>query len=116
MPRLLSDRAAGPRLIALLDEELLRLGDRHASRVHADADDEAGVAQEGVLDLREAVARIVGVKSLVDHHLLAVVCPPFAVARRAEHLSNVGREVLRIEKLQIVAGPDFVHRDVEMAA
>ena len=48
--------------------------------MHADADDEARVAQQRVLDLRQPVARIVGVEALVDHHLLAVVRPALGVA------------------------------------
>ena len=75
-------------------------------------DDEARIAEQRVLHLRQPIARIVGVKSLVDDHLLAVVRPPFAVGRGAEHLANVGWKVSRVEKLQIVSGPHFVHRHV----
>ena len=60
-------------------EQLRRLVHGHALRVHLDADDEAHVAEQRILQLREAVLRLVGVEALVEHHLLVVVRPALGV-------------------------------------
>ena len=100
------DLGDGARLVAVGDEEVLGLVNGHGaadSGVHADADDEAGVAQESILQLAEAdefgfalgffaaggrVSMPGCAVAFVEHHLLAVVGPAFDVGVGAEELAD----------------------------
>jgi O-methyltransferase involved in polyketide biosynthesis len=64
----------------------LGLLDRHALRVHLDDNDEAGITQQSILNLRQPVARIVGVQAFVEHHLFkAGVFSQLGVQPRVTH-------------------------------
>ena len=70
--------------------------------MHFDADDEAGIAQQRVLQLAEAqelgFALVFGAGAglavaIVEHHLLGVVRPAFDVRRCAEDLAHAARRL-----------------------
>ena len=86
--------------------------------MHLDADDEAGVAQERVLQLAEAeefrfalvfCAGAGLAVALVEHHLFAVVGPAFDVGVGAEQLAHAAGGLGHPQELDVMAGVGFVH-------
>ena len=91
----------------------------HFAGVHLDADDEAGVAQQCVLELAEAeelgFALVLGAGAglavtLVEHHLFAVVGPALDVSVGAEQLADAAGRLGHPEELDVVAGVGLVDR------
>ncbi len=82
-----------------------------------DGVDEAGVAEEGVLELAEAdefgfalvfCAGAGLAVALVEHHLLGVVGPAFDVGVGAEEFADLAGELVLPEELDVVAGVGLV--------
>src|SRR6202011_5782246 len=98
-------------LKTLLDEDLRSVLDGHALRVKLDTDDVPAIAKERLLKLSQADLRVAAAETLVHRHLLGVVGPSFRVRAAEEELPRLGREARRVEKLEVMTGPDLVHVD-----
>ena len=87
--------------------------------MHADADDEARIAQQRILQLpkpnqlRLALGPFAPTArlpvSLVQHHLLAVMRPAFDVRIRADQLANLRRKLRPPQELHVVPGIRLMH-------
>src|SRR5580704_9466181 len=77
-------------LEALVDEVLLRaIRNRHPLRGLFDAHDISAVAEQGLLELRQLRLGVAIAEPLLDHHLLAIVRPPFDVRSGGEELAGL---------------------------
>ena len=76
-------------------------------------DDEADEADERFGELTELHALILAAEARLDHHLLAVVRPPFDERRRREHdrLAHLRLDAPQMLIVQKVARVDLVNRD-----
>src|SRR5262249_4147677 len=76
-----------------------------------DSDDISGVAEQRLLELRQAELGIATAEAFVEHHLLRIVSPAFNVRTAIQDLANLGRKLLCIQKLNVVPGIGLMNRD-----
>src|SRR5262249_38189319 len=107
MEKVRSDR----NLASRLPYDLGALLHPHALGVQLDADHEAAVAQQRLGQLGQADLRVAVAVALFDRHLLAVVRPALDVAAAIGQLARLGRVLLGVEELDVVAGERLVDGD-----
>ena len=83
--------------------------DGHSLGMQADRRQVSHVTQQGVQQLTDANVRSPVIESRIRHHFFGVMCPAFAEGGDAEVPSDIILRTIRMQVLQKVSRPDFMH-------
>ena len=100
-------------LIAFVAEEIVALLDGHALGMETNGGEIAAVAQERIGELADMGFRVAIVKARIIHHLFGIVGPALSEGIADEQLAEHGFRPVRMQEVQEVARPDFVHAGEE---